>query len=217
MYKRSLKKYIKSKSKKISKVMSRQRSMKFGNSILSKFKSKDEVFNLLSKIVSPIKIIKILLYIKDFSKNTLNELKPEETVLTLKEKIENYFIKLYKPRFDDFIEKMKPSQLILLLDQKYTSEIKNKLLFNRDPNIDSSKMNSLEKLESVLLNSIFGKTLLLNIKNFIKSLTTQQITLLINEKFNISNALYNSFLNTKYPTNKTVKQNLPSIKNELSV
>ncbi len=214
---RSLKRISRKKSQKRSKTKKRLRSRKFGQNEKDTSKDlikSDNVFAFFSNWVNPKDLLKMLVYSKNFSKNTLDTIKPTEPKdlldYTPKENIERFIIWLYKKRINEFVEKMTPKQVLLLTKGKYNKELSNKLLLNKDPedpeDLGKNISGFVDSTELIFLKSIFGKTLLANIKNFIISLSASQLTLLINGKFNLGNAMFNAFIKTKYPTKNELKE-----------
>jgi len=190
----------------------RKSSYKFG-------KNESSIFGKLSNFVSSKKLLRLLVYVKDFLSGTLSNIKPDESIkLTWIEKIQRFIINLYKTRIISFVKKLTPVQVLLLLEGKYKDSLRKKLLFNIDQSsIDENQITGLkENAKLLFLKSIFGKTVIHSIKKFIESLTSDQLVLLINGKFDLMNAMYNSFLHTKYPTLKSVKEELPKIKAEVA-
>ena len=178
------------------------------------------LFGPMADFIKPKKLSELLIYIKNIVTGVLTSIKPDESIkLTWIEKIQRFVINLYKNRINKFVENLNPVQAVLLSDGKYSKELKQNLLFNTPtPSLvdDTNKISGIkEKAKLFFLNSIFGRTTLRSIKEFIKLLTPNQLILLINGKFNLTNALYNTFLHTKYPTNiKGLDPIIAELKNE---
>jgi len=195
----------------------KKRSLKKPRRSLKKSKSKkrhfgdtltngDTLFKVFSNFVSPKDLLKLTLFTERMSDNALKQIEPDPTTpLSIKENLQKFIIWLYRSRIDQFVEQITPSQIILLSEGKYTDQLRNKLLYNTDP--PPTEISGLkENVELMFLKSIFARGLVQKIKAFIKSLTNNQLVLLIGGKFNLGNALFNSFLHTKYPTEKTIKE-----------
>jgi hypothetical protein len=213
-----IKKYSLIRKRKSLKQRSKRRSRKrcFGKSDIDELTSKDYLFNFISKIFSKKKIIELLSYSKSLFNQTLNNIKPNEFLkLTWWQKIQKYFVNLYKPRIDRLLNKLTPLQIIMLLEGKYT--LGPSLIFSKElPEIDNTPVLGIkENTQLLFLKSIFGKTMLRSIKTFIESLSSEQLVLLINNKYDLKNAIYNAFINTKYPTQKETEKSIKEIKNDL--
>jgi len=199
-----------------------RRSRKFGKKNSKKNKetselSKDSVFNAASNFIKPHKIVEIFSYVNNLFNSTLNGIKPDENMnLNLKEKFQRMIIGWYKSGIKDFVKNMTPEQALLLSEGRYNKEISNKLLWRIDPPpVDGSQITGIKDNTKLLfLKSIFGKIVMNNIKRFFESLSPTQLVLLINGKYDIANAMYNSFLHTKYTTIKA--KDVPMIEKQLT-
>lgn len=180
---------------------------------------KDNMILFISKLIKPKKLLELLTYLRSLTTGTLQNLKPSENIkLTCWQKIQRSIINWFRPKINEVINKLYPAQLVLLIKGEYNTELRNKLLFNTElPNVNETQISGFkENIQLMFLRSQFGKTILHSIKKFIKSLSPNQLVLLINGQFNLKNALYNSFLHTKYPTSKEVKNSAKEITEEIA-
>jgi hypothetical protein len=185
------------KSRKFKRRRSR-RSRQFGNN------------DFLSNFIKPRKIKELLILVNNISGKTLQNIKSDLSpkLIGCKQKFQRFIINSYRLTINDIISNLNAAQIVQLMRGKYTNELRNRFLIGTKlPNVDDSQIPELEnKFGLVFLRSIFGKTILHNIKIFIKSLTNEQLVLLINGKYNLQNALVNAFIGTSYPTSKDVKK-----------
>ena len=176
----------------------------------------DNIFSLISNTINSKNVKKLLVYLHSLSGSVLQNIKPKENIkLTCWQKIQRTIIEWYRPTINDIIKKLYPEQIVQLISGKYTNELRNKLLVGTElSKVSENQITGYkDKFELMFLKSIFGKTILRNIKKFIESLSPDQLVLLINGKYNLKNALYNAFLHTKYPTQKEVEKNKEIIEN----
>jgi hypothetical protein len=157
-----------------------------------KISKNDAVVKILSKGLSPEKIVMTLLYLNRFYQGTIENLRPVARNMTLTEKIESFFINLYRPRFNKVIDELTSDQISLFINQDYSREIVKKVFF-----YTNSKHRDLtipEYATKILLDSVVGKSLTASIKRFIKTLTPDQITMILNGKYDLPRALFRSYL-----------------------
>jgi hypothetical protein len=204
-----------------------KRSSGFGSKIKQKSKiekisehlsNKDKLFKLFSNFVNPKDLINLMIFTDNISNNTLKQITPDENTEfhTIKEKFERFIIKLFGYRINNFVDKITPAQIVLLSEGKYTNELKKMLLFGKIPSSADEKIQGFKENSKLLfLKSIFARNLIKNIKIYIKSLTPTQLVLLINGKFDIGNAMFNSFLHTEYPTSKKIKNDIDQLDKEI--
>lgn len=164
--------------------------------------NKDYLFKLFSSFIKPIDVLKTFVYTKKLTENTLKQKPDESTKLTICQKIERYFIKFYRSRVNKFVEKLTPEQILKIVNNQYTDEVRNYILLGIQPSpVTKDDFNSMEdSIKLFLLKTIPGNTALKKIKKFLKELTDTQLVLLINGKYNVNNAAWNAFLSTDYPT-----------------
>jgi hypothetical protein len=178
----------------------------------------DQVFGALTNFMKPMEAAKLFLYSDKLSENILNNMKNNKKyTLTIKEKIEKFFINLFfTTKIKKVINDMTIEQLYMTINGKYTDALKNKILFGTEfPPISYSDLHKdfSDDLKLIFLKSMFGKKLIKNIKQFVNNLTDEEIILFINNKFNIENSLYNSIMQTDYPT-KINEKEIAKLKNQ---
>jgi len=188
--------------KRSSKSRKRSRKRSFGKKIKENKENKENVFGVISNFVSPKKLLELLIYTRELLRKTLLGIKPHESVkLNCIEKIQRSIINLYRDKIDIFVKNLTPNQIILITEGKYNNELRNKFLWNIEPEkkqISGFKGNA----KLFILKNIFGQVLIHSIKEFIETLTSDQLVLLMKGKYNLNNALYNAFLQTKFETLK---------------
>lgn len=178
-----------------------RRSKKIINDLSTKLKKTDKIYNLFSKFINPNDLLKLFIFSNKLTDNTFKELHKYKEQIKLKgidEHFQKFMTWIYRKKINQFVDNMSPEQIVLISEGKYDKELYNKFIYNKEP--PPVNLNIEQKAKTILLKSIFARTLRKNIKSFIKSLTNDELVLLINGKFNLNNALYNSFLHTEYPT-----------------
>ncbi len=204
------------RSRKRSQKRSRKRSQNFGKMNLPF--QEDPIFKIITNFIKPKEFLKLIIYIKELSTNTFRQ-KPDESIsLNLKERFQQLIISIFRYRINNFVEKMTPTQIVLLTEGKYNNEMKN-IIFGRSSSDEEDKAKLTQFSEQIkvsILDSNITKLLLGDIKKFIKSLSNSQLVLLLNGKFDLKNAIYNASLQTNYPT-KIDNKELLKLNNEISL
>lgn len=217
---RKLRRSKRIKTRKIKKSRTKRRSRKFGS-------VRDKVKNNVSKLVHMLNpgpvweslkmfglengtLLKLRTYITNFTNNLLGAIKPPPNVEPqgIKGKIENFVMWLFGNRIKKMIHSMTTNQFYNLVKGKYSGlNLSNHLLLGM--NLPTTEINNTtDKIELTVLESVFGKPIVNNIKNFVSSLTDSQMVLFLNGKFNLVPALINTITTTKIPTIRDTEKSI---------
>lgn len=193
------------KKNKTRKIHKRSGNRKYGLNIKSYGKLSNDILFKIASIVSggQKKLLMLLNYTSKLVDNTLNDIKPPPSNtynLSFIDKIKSSVLNNYRSSINSFVDNLKPAQIILLSKGKYNYEAFKKIMFGIEPKpVDESEIKGMkERLELIILKSIFGTILLNKIKRFVKSLDSKQFIILLKKGFNLEKSLLRSFVNTKY-------------------
>jgi len=170
---------------------------------------KDPIFNISSAFFKPKKVINFFRYSNNLTEQTFNEIKQELEKTANSGKLGKFggidwlklkYIEWYKPKIDKVIEKLSPEQIVLISEGKYDNELRDMILFRKDPPpVENNRIGGFKQnLKLYLLKYYYGGKITTNIKKFLMSLTPTQMLLIIKGNFDLGNAIYNSVLKTKY-------------------
>lgn len=193
---------------------SRKRSRQFGKrekkpnsakQLTKKLESTDTSFNLLSQFLSPTEVLKVFIFAQKFSKKALENSRPDESIeLSIGEKIQLLGVRWYRSRINELIDNLTPEQIILITQGHYNNELRDLILWHKKPDpVDPERITGFKNtLKLFVLKSFLGKSLVQDIKTFLRSLSDKQLVLVANGYVDLGSAATEALAETEYPETK---------------